>query len=71
MIIGPSGSGKSTLLRMINHLERPEGGGVSVDGELIGVRGHRERLKELSEREILYQRAGSASSSRTSTCFRT
>jgi polar amino acid transport system ATP-binding protein len=57
VLIGPSGSGKSTLLRVINHLERLDAGCVSVDGELIGVRVHRNRLKELSERVILTQRA--------------
>ncbi|WP_042418009.1 amino acid ABC transporter ATP-binding protein [Streptacidiphilus anmyonensis] len=57
VIIGPSGSGKSTLLRVINHLERPQLGHVSVNGELTGVRWHRGRLKELSERQILAQRS--------------
>ncbi|MFF8731600.1 amino acid ABC transporter ATP-binding protein [Streptomyces sp. NPDC015171] len=56
VIIGPSGSGKSTLLRVVNHLEKPEIGHVSVGGELIGVRRHGGRLKELSERAILAQR---------------
>ncbi|MFJ5259991.1 amino acid ABC transporter ATP-binding protein [Streptomyces sp. NPDC088387] len=56
VILGPSGSGKSTLLRVINHLEKPEIGYVSVNGELIGVRRHGEGLKELSERAILGQR---------------
>jgi len=56
VILGPSGSGKSTLLRVINHLEKPEIGHVSVNGELIGVRRQGERLKELSERAILTQR---------------
>ncbi|MGW0211693.1 amino acid ABC transporter ATP-binding protein [Streptomyces sp. NPDC003233] len=57
VVIGPSGSGKSTLLRVINHLEKPEVGHVSVGGELIGVkRGNGGRLKELSERAILAQR---------------
>jgi polar amino acid transport system ATP-binding protein len=55
-ILGPSGSGKSTLLRVINHLEKPEAGYVSLNGELIGVRRHGERLKELNERAILGQR---------------
>ncbi|MER6287637.1 amino acid ABC transporter ATP-binding protein [Streptomyces sviceus] len=58
VILGPSGSGKSTLLRVINHLEKPEIGYVSVNDELIGVRRQGERLKELSERAILTQRSG-------------
>ncbi|MFF0221264.1 amino acid ABC transporter ATP-binding protein [Streptomyces sp. NPDC004629] len=57
VVIGPSGSGKSTLLRVINHLERPEIGHVSVGGEPIGVRRSGKRLKELSERAILAQRS--------------
>ncbi|GGI99237.1 amino acid ABC transporter ATP-binding protein [Streptomyces brasiliensis] len=57
VILGPSGSGKSTLLRVINHLERPEIGYVSVNGELIGVKRSGDRLKELSERAILAQRS--------------
>ena len=57
VILGPSGSGKSTLLRVINHLEKPEAGYVSLNGEPIGVRRHGERLKELSERAILAQRS--------------
>jgi polar amino acid transport system ATP-binding protein len=55
-IIGPSGSGKSTLLRAINHLEKLDRGYVSVGGEPVGVRQVGDRLKELSEREILLQR---------------
>ncbi|MEV8066535.1 amino acid ABC transporter ATP-binding protein [Streptomyces sp. NPDC085995] len=57
VILGPSGSGKSTLLRVINHLEKPEAGHVSVGGEPIGVRRNGKRLKELSERVILAQRS--------------
>ena len=57
VIIGPSGSGKSTLLRAINHLEKPDLGYVQVGDELIGVREHGSDLKELSERDILQQRA--------------
>ncbi|MGW3070042.1 amino acid ABC transporter ATP-binding protein [Streptomyces sp. NPDC001130] len=58
VVIGPSGSGKSTLMRVVNHLEKPEIGQVSVGGELIGVtRGRGGRLKELSERALLAQRS--------------
>ncbi|MGW6822225.1 amino acid ABC transporter ATP-binding protein [Streptomyces sp. NPDC055005] len=57
VILGRSGSGKSTLLRVLNHLEKPEAGHVSVGGELIGVQRHGDRLKELSERAILAQRS--------------
>jgi D-methionine transport system ATP-binding protein len=32
-LIGPSGAGKSTLLRLINLLERPDSGHVTVDGQ--------------------------------------
>ena len=35
VIIGPSGSGKSTLLRVINRLEKIQGGKVLVNGEDI------------------------------------
>ncbi|MBL7496606.1 amino acid ABC transporter ATP-binding protein [Frankia sp. CNm7] len=57
VILGPSGSGKSTLLRAINHLEKLDVGHVAINGELIGVRRHGDRLKELPERAILAQRA--------------
>lgn len=57
VLLGPSGSGKSTLLRAINHLERLDSGYVSVGGELVGVRVHGDRFKELSERAILRQRS--------------
>ncbi|MGW7413664.1 amino acid ABC transporter ATP-binding protein [Streptomyces sp. NPDC054863] len=72
VVLGPSGSGKSTLLRVINHLEKPEIGHVSLNGEPIGVRRyggrrygirryggrkHGARFKELSERAILAQRS--------------
>src|SRR5690606_25341977 len=31
-VIGPSGAGKSTLIRLVNLLERPDTGTVTVDG---------------------------------------
>ena len=36
-IIGRSGAGKSTLLRMVNGLERPTTGKVSVAGRDVGT----------------------------------
>ncbi|EGX57022.1 ABC transporter ATP-binding protein [Streptomyces zinciresistens K42] len=57
VVLGPSGSGKSTLLRVVNHLEKPETGHVSLDGEPIGVRRQGTRFRELSERAILAQRS--------------
>ena len=57
VIIGPSGSGKSTLLRTINHLDKLDLGYVSVFGDIVGVRAHRGRLRELGDRAIRSQRA--------------
>ena len=34
-IIGSSGSGKTTLLRCLNFLEKPDGGKIRVDGQLL------------------------------------
>jgi polar amino acid transport system ATP-binding protein len=52
VILGPSGSGKSTFLRSVNHLERIDGGSISVDGELVGYRRRNGRLHHLSDRRI-------------------
>ncbi|MET9536924.1 amino acid ABC transporter ATP-binding protein [Streptomyces sp. NPDC006553] len=51
-LLGPSGSGKSTFLRCINHLEKVDGGKLTVDGELVGYRQHGNKLHELREREV-------------------
>ncbi|WP_327277198.1 amino acid ABC transporter ATP-binding protein [Streptomyces sp. NBC_01224] len=51
-LLGPSGSGKSTFLRCINHLEKIDGGSLSVDGAPVGYRQQANRLYELKEREI-------------------
>ncbi len=56
-LIGPSGSGKSTFLRCINHLEKINGGRLSVDGELVGYRQKGDRLYELREKEVCAKRA--------------
>jgi len=57
VILGPSGSGKSTLLRTINHLERADKGYISVGGELIGYKVHKNNLYELREKDVLKHRA--------------
>ena len=50
--LGPSGSGKSTFLRCINHLERIDGGEISVNGHLVGYRRHHGRKYELKPKEV-------------------
>ena len=57
VILGPSGSGKSTLLRCINHLEHPDAGFISLDGELVGYRREGDTLHELTEGDLLRRRA--------------
>ncbi|MBP1881760.1 amino acid ABC transporter ATP-binding protein [Sinorhizobium mexicanum] len=51
-ILGPSGSGKSTFLRCMNHLERIDGGRLSVAGKLVGYRERNGKLYELRPNEI-------------------
>ncbi|MFE2560969.1 amino acid ABC transporter ATP-binding protein [Streptomyces sp. NPDC059352] len=55
-LVGPSGSGKSTFLRCINHLERVDGGRLSVDGQLVGYRQKGDKLYELKDSEVAVQR---------------
>jgi polar amino acid transport system ATP-binding protein len=57
VVIGPSGSGKSTFLRCINHLEKINGGRLSVDGELVGYAQRGDKLYELKENEVARKRA--------------
>lgn len=56
VIIGPSGSGKSTLLRCVNHLEKIDQGAIYVDGELVGYREVKGRMKHLPARAVARQR---------------
>ncbi|QQQ61967.1 amino acid ABC transporter ATP-binding protein [Paenarthrobacter ureafaciens] len=56
VIVGPSGSGKSTLLRTINHLEKVDGGFITIDGELVGYQARGNKLHELRGKDILKQR---------------
>ncbi|MCB8874628.1 amino acid ABC transporter ATP-binding protein [Acidisoma silvae] len=55
-LIGPSGSGKSTFLRCINHLEKIDGGTLTVGGDFIGYRQQGNKLHELRENEIAAKR---------------
>ena len=55
-IIGASGSGKTTFIRCINHLEKIDGGRITVNGHLIGYRQRNGRLVEDSEKNIARQR---------------
>jgi polar amino acid transport system ATP-binding protein len=55
-VLGPSGSGKSTLLRCLNHLEKPDNGTITIDGELIGYRRKGDVLHELGNKAISRQR---------------
>jgi polar amino acid transport system ATP-binding protein len=57
VLLGPSGSGKSTFLRCINHLERVNGGRLSVDGELVGYREVGAKLHEMPEKDVVRKRA--------------
>ncbi len=57
-MLGPSGSGKSTFLRCINHLERIDGGEISVNGELVGYRRAHGKKYELHRRDIAAARRG-------------
>ncbi len=45
-IIGPSGCGKSTLLRMINLLEKPDGGQIFIEGrEITGPKADIDKMR--------------------------
>jgi polar amino acid transport system ATP-binding protein len=55
-LLGPSGAGKSSFLRCLNLLERMDEGHIFLDGELLGYRPHRGRLRELSNRVEARQR---------------
>jgi polar amino acid transport system ATP-binding protein len=57
VILGPSGSGKTTFLRCINHLEKIDGGRITVNGHLMGYLERNGNLVEQKERLVARQRA--------------
>ncbi len=54
-ILGASGSGKSTLLRCLNFMERPSGGTIALDGQLLGQEG-RAGERTYREGELIHVR---------------
>jgi polar amino acid transport system ATP-binding protein len=56
VIVGPSGGGKSTFLRSLNHLDAPDQGWVSIDGELLGYRSSNGGMVEVSDAILSQQR---------------
>jgi len=54
-IIGPSGSGKSTLLRLLDLIETPTAGTVTLDGVTVPAGGH-ERLQVIRKMGMVFQR---------------
>ncbi|MDP3241734.1 MAG: amino acid ABC transporter ATP-binding protein [Reyranella sp.] len=58
-ILGASGSGKSTLLRCLNFMERPGGGTIALDGQVLGREGRTaERIYRENELIQVRQRVG-------------
>lgn len=54
-IIGFSGAGKSTLLRMVNLLEHPDSGEITVNGENILALPRKELLKKRKSIGMIFQ----------------
>lgn len=55
VIIGASGSGKSTFLRCLNHLEVPENGTVSIEGETLNVKDKKKMRKVIEKMGMVFQ----------------
>ena len=57
VLLGPSGGGKSTILRCINHLEKIQGGRLSVEGTLVGYHERNGKLYEMTTKKVAKQRS--------------
>lgn len=55
VIIGPSGSGKSTFLRCLNHLEVPDEGNVTIEGETINLKDKKAYRKIIEKTGMVFQ----------------
>ena len=55
-VIGSSGGGKTTFLRCINFLEKPSGGKIICDGDVIfdGADGKKMTAKEIREKQLKF-----------------
>lgn len=54
--IGPSGSGKTTILRMIDMLERPTSGTISIDGTIVSSLKDRDRIPLRRKMSMVFQK---------------
>ena len=54
--IGPSGSGKSTILRLIDMLERPTSGTISIDGTIVSSLKDRDRIPLRRKMSMVFQK---------------
>lgn len=54
--IGPSGSGKTTILRLIDMLERPTSGSISIDGTGVSTLKNRDRIPIRRKMSMVFQK---------------
>ncbi|MDD1710143.1 MAG: ABC transporter ATP-binding protein [Methanoregulaceae archaeon] len=54
--IGPSGSGKTTILRLIDMLERPTSGAISIDGINVSTLKDRDRITIRRKMSMVFQK---------------
>ncbi|HQA80446.1 MAG TPA: ATP-binding cassette domain-containing protein, partial [Methanoregulaceae archaeon] len=54
--IGPSGSGKTTILRLIDMLERPTSGTISIDGTNVASLKDRDRIPLRRKMSMVFQK---------------